>query len=336
MNGEPEPQDLAPPSAAGGLEARAEVDTSAPFKSVREAVDHFGGSAAWSSHLIRRMFATPKVTQSDLASWLKNLAVHALLVYAVYCDTVTVAEESFILAQLLAAQICGERLQNLGLIFAFSFVLLHKQEIEELNNLEEQTAQLEKELTIKERETLDVLKELESTKKVIADLKLKVQNEEACTFSITKGGPAEKQSENVLEPEVRMADQDAQAQQAPCSSVLKELEQAKANLNRTTSDLAAIRASIESLQNDIAKEKVLVERSREKVGTNTTLISSLEDELDQTTQKLQTLRDLQRRRQDPSDIFIEIKKMTSELEKLRNTANALKSEAVMLLLKLSR
>jgi hypothetical protein len=36
------------------------------------------------------------------------------------------------------------------------------------------------------------------------------------------------------------------------------------------------------------------------------------------------------RREDPSDIFMEIRKMTSELEQLRNAAKASKSEAVML------
>lgn len=269
---------------------------------MREAVDRFGGSAAWSSGLARRIFAHHKKQGK--------------------CE--------------------GTEEEGEGL------------------DLEEQTAQLEKELGVKERETLYVLKELESAKKIIADLKLKIQNTLPPISEVPIAEPEEQRAEEDVKADVEMpgalpvtevpiaeaeekqqpegngeADvemcgvQDEQEQQHP-ASVLMELQQAKSNLNRTTSELAAIRASVESLRNDVAKERVLVERSREKVCSDAALVSSLEDELDQTTQKLQTLKDLQRRREDPSDIFIEIKKMTSEIEQLRNAANASRSEAMML------
>lgn len=114
MNGE----DLAPAAVACG--GRAEIDTSAPFESVREAVDRFGGSAAWSSHLVNRIFAHHKKQDQRVGT-----------------------------------------------------------EDEQCINLAEQTAQIEKELGAKERETLDVLKQLESAKKIIADLKLKIQKKTA-------------------------------------------------------------------------------------------------------------------------------------------------------------
>ncbi|KAL6660116.1 hypothetical protein ACP70R_002238 [Stipagrostis hirtigluma subsp. patula] len=213
------------------------------------------------------------------------------------------------------------------------------EEIEEAISVEEQTAQIENELAIKERETLDVLKELEATKKIIADLKLKIHKETAETSPeavksdetdhVSVPGSVEQQPQDIISTDVEMEGNEENPQQPP-GPALRELEQAKASLNRTTGDLAAVRAAVELLRNSIAKEKMLLERSQEKLSSNTSLISSLEDELNQTTQKLETLKDLQSRREDPSDIFIEIKKMASEVQQLRSMANASKSEVMVL------
>jgi hypothetical protein len=213
----------------------------------------------------------------------------------------------------------------------------HSEQAAEAINAEEQAAQLENELAVKERETLDVLKELEATKKIIADLKLKIQKEatetspeEAVksdeTGQVSEAGPEEQQPENIN------VDVDMEGvEENHSGSVSAELEQAKASLSRTTGDLAAVRAAVELLRNSIAKEKLLLERGREKLSSNTSLVSSLEDELDQAAQKMETLKDLQRRRKDPSDIFMEIKKMTTEVQQLRRSmANDSKSDAVVL------
>lgn len=203
--------------------------------------------------------------------------------------------------------------------------------------MEEQAAQLEKDLILKERETLDVLKELEMTKKIVDGLKLRLQKETSETNTIPATNSdgiklhpvpeVEEHGPHDPEKNVGIDDPSMGVNQSP-GQMLVELKQAKANLNRTTSDLAGIRTSIKMLSIKIEEEKLLLEETQEKLSSNNALISSLEDDLNQTTEKLQRAKgSVNEKPEDPSNILQE---MNSELEQSRRTTEATKFEVTKL------
>ncbi|KAK2637172.1 hypothetical protein Ddye_031964 [Dipteronia dyeriana] len=179
---------------------RAEIDTSPPFGSVKEAVNRFGGSGPW-------------------------LPLYKL------GDGYNGVDEEF-----------------------------------DIKRVEEQAAELEKDLIVKELETLDVLEELGTTKKIVEELKLQIQKEALKCM-------ATPDNQLVSTPVIKEMNKEHQRNCnsspviCPVSSpdmILMELKQAKLNLGRTITDLGVIQTSVESLNKKMKKEKTLLEKTRER------------------------------------------------------------------------
>ncbi|XP_073282283.1 WEB family protein At2g40480-like [Primulina huaijiensis] len=118
----------------------------------------------------------------------------------------------------------------------------------------EQAAQLEKDLIIKEQETLDVLKQLEAAKRFVSGLKLNFMPE----FSSFFASPDLNLARNVIHYSNENL---SPSPQRSTGSMFLELDRAKLNLSKTSIDLALIQESVESLNKKMRKDKSLLERT---------------------------------------------------------------------------
>ncbi|KAL2557829.1 WEB family protein [Forsythia ovata] len=265
-------------SEQGKGSARAEIDTSAPFESVKEAANRFGGMGFW------------KPTSHKPS----------------------------------------EHAPELG------------DEMVDIAKLEEQAARLERDLIVKERETLDVLKELETTKNIVEELKSKLQKEASeinATLAAnsvdaklnTAAGISEKGSHenSTNDYQNRIGSLDTCPSLAP-GFILLELKQAKLNLMRTTNDLADIQATVDLYNKKIEKERMSLEKTRQRLSSSTSKVSSLEEELNLTKQKLQMVKDTEDlgRSHEPLDITRELERLSYETEQFKKVGEAARLEVL--------
>ncbi|KAG7033269.1 WEB family protein, partial [Cucurbita argyrosperma subsp. argyrosperma] len=149
-----------------------------------------------------------------------------------------------------------------------------KQGIEgfDIKRMEEETAELEKDLIVKELETLDVLEELGATKKMVEELKRQLRSEALKCFP----------SPNFKESFGDIMNNHEHTLGDSCPSpdmILMELNQAKMNLGKTINDLCVIQSSVQSLNGKMNREKSLLAKRPHRAAPKFCRTSTLDEQL---------------------------------------------------------
>ncbi|XP_073130539.1 WEB family protein At2g40480-like [Henckelia pumila] len=149
----------------------------------------------------------------------------------------------------------GPWMQHHLLRFAAAHHRVH--ETEPLGKMEEQAVQLERDLMLKEQETLNLLKQLEAAKRLVETLKCHLMPE----FSPFL--PSPRQNMETARANDSTEDLSSWFPVLSPGLMFMELNRAKTNLNKTSVDLAAIQESVESLNQKMRRDKALLERRME-------------------------------------------------------------------------
>lgn len=204
----------------------------------------------------------------------------------------------------------------------------HGTEVFDIDKVEEQAAQLERDLIMKEQETLSVLKEVEAAKRFVEGLKLNLIQEMTAFMESPD-----------LKPEC--PDSAGRLSLFPVVSpglISMELNQAKMNLCKTTTNLAMIRASVETLNSKMKGEKVLLERSGDRKIPNSTKLLSAQEDCD----KCRVMQDEDQNLPTPKnpetsiDILRDVKEVNFEAEQFKKMTEASRYEVMKAMSEIER